>query len=238
MAKERQTKCKACGCPCRKRRRGPSYCPDCEADEAKWEQQSGKRRGSDDPERQRGAGKTIMLADAKETKQDAKLIERAVRERWPIGPRKRFALVQRLAGIVEKSTIEVPVGGGEFGPQMLELEGPADANAIAAGRVLVAMAAQNQADEHLQIKQAKPEPATNVQVNVGVQNTTQISVAAVTQAMLDDPEYLEFERARAMAADGYPGTLRKVREPGALEVSAPPGPPRQGANGHRNGQER
>lgn len=229
MAKNRQTRCKGCGARCRYRRRGPSYCPDCQEAEDLWKARAGGRY-TKDPQYARSAGQTTLLEETNLTKQDAKLIERAVRERWPIGRRIKQTVIHRLRDIVEKREVTVM---GKEGP--FEVEAPADSNSVAAARVLVAMVGQNQADEERVEKRGQPKDQINV--NVGVQ--TNINVAPlITRELLNDPDYLDYERQRASQADIDPGIVRPVRQPGALEISPPPNLPRPGNNGHANGQGR
>lgn len=85
---------------------------------------------------------------------DARLVARAIKERWNIPEEKRPAIVGRLLDIVGKTHVTVMT---KTGPE--ELDDKADVNAIAAARVLVAMEGQNQADE-------KSPLQTNIQINV------------------------------------------------------------------------
>jgi len=88
---------------------------------------------------------------------DIALVANAVRKGWPIKAANARAIVQRLLAITEKTEVSVPCkdGGVEFA------EHPADVNAIAAARVLVAMHGQN-------VKQSEG-PKTGPTINVGVQ---------------------------------------------------------------------
>jgi hypothetical protein len=81
---------------------------------------------------------------------DINLIASAVRRRWPVPPETAAVVIDRLTKIVQKQTVGVMTKEGPA-----DLEGPADANANAAARVLVAMEAQNQADDHLDDKNAR-----------------------------------------------------------------------------------
>lgn len=75
------------------------------------------------------------------------LARRAIRERWNISAVAREQIADRLLKIVAKETVAVMTSKG---PQSLEY--PADVNAIAASRVLVAMEGQNQSDEQFDAK--------------------------------------------------------------------------------------
>ena len=153
------------------RRRGPSYCSDCELAEQQWEQISGLKRNQQDPLLKRGAGNTLLLADpeakAAEVKADLKLINWALREKFPLNRRIKVSLVHRLAALVEKKTMPVPVPS-EGGPILMDLEGPADSNAIQAGRALIAMAAHNLAVE-IQDAKTKEPPAQPGAVSINLQ---------------------------------------------------------------------
>jgi hypothetical protein len=106
-----------------------------------------------------GQGASVsILADPHRTASDINLARRAVRQRWPVKDEHRGIVVDRLMDIVQKAEVSVMT---KEGPE--KIEGPADSNAIAAARVLVAMESQNQADEH----HAAPAPQ-NVNVNVSV----------------------------------------------------------------------
>lgn len=84
-----------------------------------------------------------ILTDPHRVISDVKLVGRAVREHWPVPAAVKPRIVDRLLDIVEKETCQVM---SKEGP--VSLDGPADANSVAAARVLVAMTGQNQADRH------------------------------------------------------------------------------------------
>lgn len=85
-----------------------------------------------------------VLSDPHREQSDIRLVNRAVRNRWKVDEANREKIVTRLMEIVEKREASVMTKGGPCA-----LDGPADTNANAAARVLVAMEQQNQADEHL-----------------------------------------------------------------------------------------
>jgi hypothetical protein len=103
----------------------------------------------------RGGDSGKLLTDPTHVKADARMIQQAVRGRW--GIRRRNMIQKRLLGIVEKTEVEVMTKEGPA-----KMEGPADANAISAARVLVAMNGQDQADDHLEITKGKPGVNVNV----------------------------------------------------------------------------
>jgi hypothetical protein len=112
-------------------------------------------------ERRKVSGETsAILVDATEVRQDCRLVTQAVQQRWPIGPDKAAVVVSRLMGIIQTTEVMAPTADGGIGPD----QGKADANAVAASRVLTAMAAQNQRDEQA----SKPKHGMTVNVGVAV----------------------------------------------------------------------
>lgn len=103
-------------------------------------------------------GEISVLADEYATRKDVALVSKAVRLKWPIRQDARKAIADRLLEIVEKREVSVITKAGE----VEAVDGPADVNAIAAARVLVAMNGQNIAQD----KPAVAPPTVNVQVNV------------------------------------------------------------------------
>lgn len=91
----------------------------------------------------RGQGPGVsILDDEHRLSHDIRLVSRAVKNRWPVTDDVKQETVQRLRGIVNKTEVSVMT---KAGPAVLE--GPADANAVAASRVLGMMEGQNQSDE-------------------------------------------------------------------------------------------
>lgn len=69
------------------------------------------------------------------------------------------------------------------------------------------------------------------------EHSGKVSVDAVIHQVLNEPDYLEYQRQRALQADSDPGPVRQNGEPGKVEDEAPPGTDRPGPNGsHPNGQ--
>lgn len=81
------------------------------------------------------------------TQKDCGLIRRAIRERWPVPDEYRHKIADRLMEVIEKRTVDVPMKDGVF-----PSEAVADANAIAASKTFVAMAAQNQKDDPVPVE--------------------------------------------------------------------------------------
>lgn len=129
--------------------------------------------------KRRGGDSGGLLTNPDEVVQDAKLIERAIRNRWGI-KRKRM-IVRRLTEVVEKKEVGIPTKEGTFMSDAV-----ADQNAIAAARVLVAMNAQDQEDDHLELKLHKDVPTTVVNVtnnnNVSVDNR-RIELARLAESL-------------------------------------------------------
>lgn len=113
------------------------------------------------------SGGLLTSDNPKEIKKDLRMIEGAVRKGWNI---KRKNMIQRrLLEIVEKTHVSVPTKNG-----MVDCDGPADSNAIAAARVLVAMNGQDQADDHLALKINDQSDQPNTVVNIHNNNVTAI----------------------------------------------------------------
>ena len=89
-------------------------------------------------------GAPSVLTDDHHTRADCALVRRAVREGWNIGPDDKEILKARLRGIIQKTEVTVP---SQAGP--ISVEAPADANAIAAVRVMLAMDQTDQSDTHI-----------------------------------------------------------------------------------------
>lgn len=123
-----------------------------------------------------------LLTEPHNLLRDIALTGSAVKQRWPIDDAKRGQLIERLMGVVLKETVSVPTKDGIF-----NLDGPADSNAVAASRVLVAAMAQNQADEHAAI------PKEGTTVNVAV-------MGAAVAVEVDDDWYGNAKRLSTIAA--------------------------------------
>lgn len=119
----------------------------------------------DEPNKTRGGdtGGLLTSNNPREVRNDLKLLGRAVRSGWNI--KRKNMIKRRLEEIMQKTSVSVPTKNG-----MVDCDGPADSNAIAAARVLVAMNGQDQADDHLAIKNGQPESSTvvNITNNVSV----------------------------------------------------------------------
>ena len=102
-----------------------------------------------------------VLIDPRDTRRGCGWVNRAVRDRWPIGRSKARTIVSRLMGIVETREVLTPSGDGGMMPDT----GKADANAIAAARVLVGMVQHN----HRERSEGK---GTTINVGVAVNGAT------------------------------------------------------------------
>lgn len=90
-----------------------------------------------------GVAGVLPISDLNEERRDLGILRRAAKEGWDVPACDRPDIVQRMVGIVKRTSVTV---GSMMGP--IESEGVADAQAIRAAQVLVAMTGQNQADRH------------------------------------------------------------------------------------------
>lgn len=93
-----------------------------------------EQNGQPHPPSAGDGGDIDVLADPTHFRQDCRLVRRAVRSGWPIGPRKRRVIVDRLMSVVEKTSVEIPTATGSFAS-----EAHADGNAVSAARTLASM---------------------------------------------------------------------------------------------------
>ena len=151
-----------------------------------------------------------ILQEPCRVRQDMRLVQRAVKNRWPMKRAKCRGLVDRLFAISEKTAVSVVTRTGD----VETIDGPADVHAIAAARVLVSMMGQNQADEHHADDLGKPDAS----VNVGVQSTSSVTlylpdngrdggtvamreatpVEVARYALEHEPGYIDYLRQKAM----------------------------------------
>lgn len=98
------------------------------------------------PQKTGGEGAALsLLTDEKRQRSDMVLLRRAARGRWGVSDGARRTAQARLLEIIRKDTVEVPSMNG-----LVDSEGTADNNAIAAVRTLAVLNAQDQADDHHQ----------------------------------------------------------------------------------------
>lgn len=87
---------------------------------------------------------------------------------------------------------------------------------------------------------AQPEvlpPSDGQQVSIQVNQ--QINVGeTVREAIIHEPDFIEFVRQRAVAADCDPRLICADDQRGTVEAGPSPGGPRSGSNGHANGNGR
>lgn len=170
----------------------------------------------------RGSGLSEpLLQDPHRVYDDTRIAAVAVKKRWDIPEDKRRGLIERLFGIVDRKSNVILTKAGPF-----DSKSDADKNAIAAGKVIVAMEGQNQTDD----KPAKETAGTQVNVNVGVQVNQSIQSAVTAE-----PEYLEWLRQRELAEGGNADAVGANGFAAAIPDSAPRlgfGP---GRNGHDSG---
>lgn len=152
--------------------------------------------------RQGDTGGLLTSKDPKDVRKDLRLIESAVRKGWNI--KRKNMIVRRLTEIVDKTHVSVLTKQGPF-----DSEEAADRNAVAAARVLVAMNGQDQADDHLAVKNGQPEPNTTINIH---NNNVNIDQRRIELARLAD----KFG-ARELVVNGEPVStteyLKSVSEP-------------------------
>lgn len=155
------------------RRRLPEHSVDSNSDDGIEDEEqriAHKRSGGD-------TGGLLTSKNPKEIKNDLKLLERAVRNRW--GIKRKNTIVRRLYDVIGKTSVVTMTKGGPF-----DSEERADANAIAAAKVLAMLNGQDQADDQWEEKlsQDKP-PAVNVTVNQVNVNDRTIELARLAQSL-------------------------------------------------------
>ena len=90
-------------------------------------------------------GDSALLSDPDHIRADTRMVGRALRNGWPIKPEHKALLVETMVGIAKTETVLVATEDGPVAVSNAR-------NQINATRNLIAMEAQNQADDHLQDK--------------------------------------------------------------------------------------
>lgn len=143
---------------------------------------------------------TPFLQDPLAETKDIQIMATAVKKRWNIPDEIKDAIVDRLAKIVEKQYVDVMT---KEGPEALD--GPADANAIAASRVLVAIEGQNQSDDHVVLKTTEPSGSTTI--NIG-------AIGSISMGQ----EPLTPTDAKLQAEDILQRVLSRTKQPEPMRV--------------------
>lgn len=102
---------------------------------------------------------TELLTRPEDFACDARMIEQATEDEWPVERSVKEIIVQRMLGIVQKTVVMVPCGDG-----VAPSEAVADKNSIAAGALIEKFVSSN--------RKAKSKPGGSgpqTTVNVGVQ---------------------------------------------------------------------
>lgn len=152
-----------------------------------------------------------VSGDLNETQKDFVQPGRAFRARWSMPSYVLQDVVASLHRIVTTKMTTVITKDCIF-----DSYHEAAKTAVAAARVLVSIEAQNQADEHLQIK-LKAISGSAGSVNV---NNTAIAIHDARQIHSSDPEYIEFLRERAAREAGYSSHAGPERQPRTLETGS------------------
>lgn len=121
-----------------------------------------------------GQGGPESLSKGPGQTSDTRLIERAIKQRWPIKPEHRAAVVTRMLLIVAD-------------------KGSSNREAVSAAKALISADSQNQSDEH---------HAEGETLNLNHSGT--VELAAVRQEMLKDAQYLEYRRTHSINSDSSP----------------------------------
>lgn len=139
-----------------------------------------------------------LLSDPHHTRADCRLAARAVRERWPVPDAAKTVVVERLLKIIDKREVEVICRNG----QTVTVDGPADSNAIAAARVLVAMTGQVQSDEHFAIKM-ESDVKTNLGDTINIACVGSIALGQEPLSPQDAKRQAQEVLARVKARTGH-----------------------------------
>lgn len=154
-----------------------------------------------------------ILLDPDTVRSDIRQTERAIKQRWPISPKKLKGVVERLYHIVRTRAAEIPTKEGSFSSNL-----EADKVAVSAARVLAMLSAQNQKDE---LHQSQPAGGTyNTQINYDVR-----------QVLATEADYIQYLRERAAQEDGYASVTGSPLQPRAMETSPTPPADRPGVAG-------
>lgn len=157
-----------------------------------------------------------ILLDPDTIRTDIRQTERAIRQRWPITPRKMKGIVERLYHIVRTRMAEVPTKEGSFSSAL-----ESDKVAVAAARVLGMLNGQNQKDD---LHQGTAGSTYNTQINYDAR-----------QLLNADPEYIQYLRDKAAREDGYASPVRPLLHSGTVETGEAPATDRPGVAGSGEG---
>lgn len=146
---------------------------------------------------QSGQGELTVLSNPNEARGDLQLINRSIREQWPITPDVKAKVVKGLSGLVTKGA-----GADDVGK---------NAQAIRAASVLVQADRSNIARERGTPSRIPPatSPVT-ITNNVAVKaeaTASSATVQDVLELMQQDSSYLDYLRDRAALKDGSPGIV-------------------------------
>lgn len=184
---------------------------------AKSNSTNGTGNGRERVIKARGGDSGRLLTDQNRIGPDARLIERAVRNRW--GVRRKGLIRRRLEDIVaHEQTLVLSKDGPEI--SMSE----ADRNAIAASRVLVAMNGQDQADDFEEAKAATPQLSpVNVHIDARTSQIIQLAKQLGARTLLIDGAEVSVEQGtgKPSEAGAVPiGSSKSVVRNAALAKAA------------------
>lgn len=161
-------------------------------------------------EQSRGQGD--LLADKHRLDADLRLIRRAIRGGWNVPRRVKHAITRRLGEILEQ---EEPCEISEF---------------IQLGKLAATLDSVDLKTEAIAAQKEKPHAPNPSGVFINVNGGS--GDVSIRHELLNDPQYLEFQRQRAIAEDADAGAVRQARQPGALENGSAPDLPGPSTNGH------
>ncbi len=163
------------------------------------------------PEDAGGIGGNLFVKPENQ-RSDTKMIERAIRNDWPIPASTRLLIANRMSDIVGTS--------------------PEERNQIAAARVLIAADGVNVRREALDLKETQG-PGGGVNVNVGVQ----VNTNELRSELLSNEGYLDYCRSCAIDTDAGPLRAERISDaPQAVGNGETLGADRPSGNGHDHGQ--
>lgn len=149
------------------------------------------------------------LKDEEAMKEDLQAVTSAVVGRWKIPERYQHVVPTVLLKLIEDS------------------EAPIDIR-LKAATLVARLHGQNQDDEHKRIDKSLPDLH---------QLDAKIDVAKGVKELLQDPDYLDYQREKAVERDSNAGSLREVGVGGQMANGSSSRLGGSGANGHSNGAE-
>lgn len=134
-----------------------------------------ENESENEPQKNGGSGADSavkeMVSDGVDGVRTTRMLERAARQRWPIPEEFKDAIVKRQVAIAINKNSSAR-------------------EASIAAKCVLEMERQNQADEHKQLDKTTPD-----------QHAHTINVNQICDELLENAEFLEYQRTRAVQAD-------------------------------------